>query len=239
MTDLGALEEQRDFLLRSLDDLERERTAGDVDEHDYEALKDDYTARAAAVLRAIDAKRSPVATSAPRQPWGRTLAWVAGVVAFAAVAGVLVAQSAGRRDPGDVATGDIRQTIAERLNGAFTLLAERDFEGAIAGYDDVLEDEPTNAEALTYKAWALWLSDQQEEGFTAMLQAATAASDYPDAHAFLAVMFFRQGLVAEAARELDLLEDLDPPPHIQELIEPLAEEIDAALDDQGQPGGGR
>jgi hypothetical protein len=31
------LEEQRDFLLRSLDDLEREHDAGDIDETDYEA----------------------------------------------------------------------------------------------------------------------------------------------------------------------------------------------------------
>src|SRR5690606_37957028 len=44
--DLVALEEQRDFLLRSLDDLEREREAGDLDDDDYQALKDDYTARA-------------------------------------------------------------------------------------------------------------------------------------------------------------------------------------------------
>ena len=40
------LEDQRDFLLRSLEDLEREQAAGDVDQHDYEVLKDDYTARA-------------------------------------------------------------------------------------------------------------------------------------------------------------------------------------------------
>ena len=34
--ELAALEEQRDFLLRSLDDLEREHDAGDIDEHDYQ-----------------------------------------------------------------------------------------------------------------------------------------------------------------------------------------------------------
>src|SRR5690606_11549803 len=54
---LAALEEERDFLLRSLDDLEREHDAGDVDDADYAELKDDYTARAAAVLRAIDDRR--------------------------------------------------------------------------------------------------------------------------------------------------------------------------------------
>ncbi|HVM06330.1 MAG TPA: hypothetical protein VM242_14280 [Acidimicrobiales bacterium] len=52
---MSALEEDRDFLLRSLEDLEREREAGDLDESDYVALKEDYTARAAAVLRALAA----------------------------------------------------------------------------------------------------------------------------------------------------------------------------------------
>ena len=49
-----ALEEQRDFLLGSLDDLEREHEAGDVDDVNYEVLKSDYTARAAAVDRKSD-----------------------------------------------------------------------------------------------------------------------------------------------------------------------------------------
>lgn len=43
---LADLEEQRDLLLRSLDDLEREHEAGDLDTADYEALRDDYTRRA-------------------------------------------------------------------------------------------------------------------------------------------------------------------------------------------------
>ena len=41
---LAALEEERRFLLRSLTDLEREHDAGDVDDLDYETLKDGSTA---------------------------------------------------------------------------------------------------------------------------------------------------------------------------------------------------
>src|SRR3546814_7205783 len=52
---LEALEDQRDFLLSSLEDLERARAAGDVDDTDYQTLKDDYTARAASVIRSIEA----------------------------------------------------------------------------------------------------------------------------------------------------------------------------------------
>jgi tetratricopeptide (TPR) repeat protein len=49
------LEEERDFLLKSLQDLEDEHRAGDVSDADYERLHDRYTARAAVVLRALGA----------------------------------------------------------------------------------------------------------------------------------------------------------------------------------------
>ena len=49
---LARLEEEREFLLQSLRDLEREREAGDIDDADYARLRDDYTTRAAATLRA-------------------------------------------------------------------------------------------------------------------------------------------------------------------------------------------
>ena len=54
---LASLESERDFLLRSIADLETEREAGNLDDDRYRALKDDYTARAAAVLRSIEEGR--------------------------------------------------------------------------------------------------------------------------------------------------------------------------------------
>jgi tetratricopeptide (TPR) repeat protein len=226
----AALEDQRDFLLRSLEDLEREHEAGDVDDHDYRTLKDDYTARTASVLRQMDAE--PAGPPAPRRrPMGRRLAVLAGAVAFAGVAGLLVAQASGRRDAGELSSGDIRQTVTERLNEAARLLSEGDAEAAVARYDEVLEDQPANAEALTYRGWALYqFLGEPEEGLTSLLDAATADPDYPDAAAFLAVVFARSGLVQQAANELDRLEALDPPPAMLELTAGLREQIDAALD---------
>lgn len=49
------LEAEREYFLRSLRDLEVERAAGDIAEGDYETLRDDYTARAADVLRRLSA----------------------------------------------------------------------------------------------------------------------------------------------------------------------------------------
>jgi tetratricopeptide (TPR) repeat protein len=213
----AALEEQRDFLLRSLEDLEREHDAGDVDEHDYAALKDDYTARAAAVLRSLEQGHGR-APATRRPPMRRRVVTVVGVLAFAGLAGLLVAQASGRRDAGELGSGDVR------------LLNEGDTKGAIGLYDEVLVDQPTNAEALTYRGWAQYtFAGQREAGLTSLLEAATANPTYPDVHAFLAIVFFRNGLVEQASRELDRLDALDPPPEMIQLTTGLRAKIDAAL----------
>lgn len=221
--------DQRDFLLRSLEDLEAEHDAGDLDEHDYLALKDDYTARAAAVLRSIEGSPRPPAVGR-RRPVGRRALVALGVLAFAGVAGLLMAQASGRRDPGEFGSGSIRQSVTAKLNDAGQRFSEGDADGAIALYDEVLADQPTNAEALTYKGWALFtIVGDPEAALTSLLDAATAQPDYPDVHAFLAVVFFRSGLVEQADRELDRLDALDPPPDIAQLTDALRAQIDAAL----------
>ena len=54
-----ALEEERDLLLTSLDQLDEERAEGDLDDADFEELRDDYTRRAAVVLRRLDGGGEP------------------------------------------------------------------------------------------------------------------------------------------------------------------------------------
>jgi Flp pilus assembly protein TadD len=152
-----------------------------------------------------------------------------GVLAFAVLAGVLVAQTAGRRDAGEVATGDIRQSVTEKLNEAGRRGGEGDLAAAIELYDEVLRDDPRNIEALTYKGWMQTLDGDAEAGLEVLLEAATANPEYPDVHAFLAIVFFRNGLVEQADRELDRLDGLDPPPAIRDLTAQLRAEIDAAL----------
>ena len=60
------LEAERDFLLRSIEDLERERAAGDVGADDYAELRSDYVAE-----RPQRCGRSKVATARPN-PWQPT-----------------------------------------------------------------------------------------------------------------------------------------------------------------------
>ncbi len=128
------LEESRDFLLSSIDDLELEYGAGDIDEVDYRALNADYTARAAHVIRVLADDDEAVAPS-PAAAVGGRLAWILGVVLVAAVAGVLVAQFSGSRSSGDSITGGIRTTSREMLFDAQQAFAEGDAARALAIYE--------------------------------------------------------------------------------------------------------
>jgi tetratricopeptide (TPR) repeat protein len=68
------MEEEREFLLRSISDLDREWAANDLTETDYRRLRDGYTARAAVVLRELEAHAAggtdggAPAANEPREP---------------------------------------------------------------------------------------------------------------------------------------------------------------------------
>src|SRR5699024_2899460 len=70
--ELAALEDERDFLLESLRDLDAEFESGDLDEEDHEALRDEYTARAAETLRAIRDRRRAFEEAKQPRSVGRT-----------------------------------------------------------------------------------------------------------------------------------------------------------------------
>ena len=85
------LEEEREFLLRSLDDLDGERAEGNIDDETYERLRADYTARAARVLRELDgqplASDTDAVDPAPRTSTARRLVTAGGIVAFVVLVG--------------------------------------------------------------------------------------------------------------------------------------------------------
>jgi cytochrome c-type biogenesis protein CcmH/NrfG len=101
------LEEERDFLLQSLDDLEMEHDSGGIDDESYAELHDDYTARAAAVVRTlrdgVDTRPEPPRSERTTR---RRLVIVAGIVVFALVVGVLLSSTLGVRLPGQTSSGN-------------------------------------------------------------------------------------------------------------------------------------
>ncbi|MGI8756556.1 MAG: hypothetical protein ACR2MB_11970, partial [Acidimicrobiales bacterium] len=160
---LAALEEQRDFLLESLADLEREHDAGDLDDHDFTQLRDDYTARTADVLRAIAEHRDALATTARPRSRARTLATAAGVAVFAVLVGIAVAASVGARKPGGTSSGGITvaETTSQRAQACIPKINTEPPAISIACFRKVLDDDPENPVALTWLAWDISLAAGQ------------------------------------------------------------------------------
>lgn len=211
MSDLSReqLESERDFLLASLDDLEAERAAGGIDDESYRTLHDDYTARAAATIRAlrdgVDARPAAPATS-----WRRRALVICGIALFAVAAGLSLALALGARLPGQTASGnssasgdrsaaaDVRRQrleaavaanpddVAGRLLLARFLEADGDLSGALEQYDAVLVIDPNSADAHAQAGRLLYL--------------VAARAPRKDA----------AGLVAKATERLDRAVELDP-----------------------------
>ncbi|MCB1017621.1 MAG: hypothetical protein KDB10_21215 [Acidimicrobiales bacterium] len=214
--DRAALAEERDFLLGSLDDLDRELEAGDISEDDYHALKDDYTVRAAAVVRALeDHDASALAADADRVGDGgqgsnraRTVVVSGLVVVFAVLAGLAIANNYGTRAPGESLVDDGVTSDREKVSQAQQLEASGDPDAlaeAAALYDEVLERDPRNVDALTYKGWLL-VRAGIAEGMDLLDQAIEIRPGFAPPHVFKAVALRNQGSPEAALAELDAVD---------------------------------
>lgn len=209
--------EELDFLLRSIDDLEAELDAGDIDVDDYATLKADYTRRAAVAIRAEETPVEPSPVEADRS-WIRVLAWLGGTLAVVAVAGLLVNQFSGARGSNGSITGDIRTSTREMLGEAQQLAGAGDTEGAIALYDEVLDLQPSNVEALAYRGWFLRLDGSTEEAQASVEEAVAVDPTYPDARVFAAAIAADLGDEEGARAHLDAFDALDAPPIMRDLV---------------------
>lgn len=212
--ELAALEEQRDFLLRSIQDLEREHEVGDMDDADFASLRDDYTARAAETLRAIDDQRSLFDEAKRTRSWGQRLAVLGGVAIFAVVAGFLVAGALGARNAGDTASGGINasKSPSQRAQACQQLIDPTSPTPAIDCFRGVLEDDAKNVVARTWLGWQLELTSEylpvdeatkvRESAAELLDEAVTDDPSYSYARAFRAVLAYRHGRYEEAKQYL-------------------------------------
>jgi cytochrome c-type biogenesis protein CcmI len=227
---LAALEEQRAFLRRSLDDLDREHDAGDLDAADHASLRADYEARLAALSTAVaDGRAAFAATRRPRHR-RRPLLVTAAVLLVALACGFGVAQLAGRRTAGDTATGESRQDPRSLLTECLAdATGSGGSEQTVACYDAVLRIDPNNVEAKTYRAGIQLMANGDTSQIATLIDVATANPSYPDAHAFLAVAFDRIGRPESALAELRKLDGLSPSPFVTDLVADLRSGLEAAL----------
>ena len=241
---IAELEEERRFLLRSLEDLEREHEVGDVDDADYTTLLDGYTVRTAAVLREIGSGKSRLASKKPRR-WGRLVMTSAAVLALAIGIGFVLANAFGERGAGQEITGfDPGNDARVVLASARDAVNEGDFGLANSLFARVVqmerEREVDNVEAITYFGWTLALQSVQDPDAessdqrlgaarVALRQAIELDDDYADPNCFLAIIEFNFFADADAALPfVDACEEKNPTSDMEQLVAGFAAEIRAA-----------
>jgi tetratricopeptide (TPR) repeat protein len=239
------LVEEREFLLQSIRDLDAEFAAGDLDEADYRTLRDDYIARAAAVLRRLEAPASPAATSPagatapsprggaevdggdrPRRKVGgrgRAVAAAAVLALVSAGAGYAVATSSGERLATDEASGDIVEGSTDRITKAQLLVSEGRILEAVRVYDELLREDPENPVALAQRGWLLVQVGEPsliDSGLASIDRAIALEPDFADAYFFRGMTLLRAkqepGMAIEAF-EQGLA--TNPPPEVRAGLE--------------------
>ncbi len=227
---LAALEEERDFLLRSLDDLERERAAGDIDDVDYRTLRDDYTARAAEVLRAIDEGREALASAPPAPSTSRRVLTVLALVVVAVIAGVLVTQASGRRGSAGLTGLDV-SAASSKIKDCQGLEQDGDAKGALDCYSEILDSLPGNVNALTFRGWLQVREFDINDGLADLDAAIQLAPDATAPYVFRASGRSRAGDAPGALADLATFYGNDPTAEERSLADQFAPRIvGAALD---------
>jgi tetratricopeptide (TPR) repeat protein len=236
--DRDELEEERDFLLGSLQDLEREHQAGELSERDYQALHADYTARAAVVLRALErpSRVRPVRGSNAPPPvrTRRPLLVTLGVVVLvAAVSLGALATFSGERDPGAPMTGSLPETPQGRFQQALQLESNGQAAEALKIYDDLIKENPRDVAALSYRGWLLKRAGLPDRAMESLDAAIAVDPRFPDAHFFRGMVLYQDRKdPAAAVTEFRLFMSNNPP---QEMV-PLVEDVlRRAMADAGQP----
>lgn len=210
--------EEREFLLTSLRDLDAEHAAGDLTDADYLALRDQYTARAAAVLTADS--RPPRRESAVKTKRGTVIALV--VLLCAGLAGWAVANAAGERTATEQATGGLPEGSNDRITKAQALAREGKILDAVKVYDDLLRDDPENPVALAQRGWLISQVDDSlvDSGLASIDRAIAVDPAYPDARFFRGMLLLQaKNEPKAAADEFQRALDAKPPPDLAEIIE--------------------
>jgi hypothetical protein len=236
------LDDEREFLLRSLEDAEREHDAGDLSDDDHRALLRRDRARLREVEAALDRlgpadhavdgeEASGAIRSSDAGPPARMARWrIIGIVAscILIVVGVviLVVHATTTRLPGQASSGSVTQTqaqlIEQQLGEAQTLRDQNQTLAALVLYNTVLSEDPTDPDALANAGWLQWKS-----GFAAhsakvvrtgrqeVEEAVRVAPDNYEAHLYLGVILINQdGDAAGAQKQFAAFLSEDPPPVI-------------------------
>lgn len=213
---VASLQAQRDFLLRSIADLDAERAAGELRQARFSELHNDYTVQAATVLRALDRLESDAADTdtdadavkagtgvaaagdrftKARRPWKRrplVLGVAAVVVVVATGAGLLVRNSQDRV-PGSTITGNAQSRPDE-----------------LQELEIAARTRPDDADAQFEYGQALLEARRTVDALKSFDAAARLDPSDPAAKAYGGMVVYLAGLIDEAMQRLDAAVAADP-----------------------------
>lgn len=170
------LEDERDVLLEQIDALDAELAAGQIDEADHAALKDDLVRRTAQVLRRLDRQR-PAPTERRRVSNQRRVVTGVALLVVAVLAGLAVASFSGLRGAGEFSTGEIERSSRDLLLQAEAELAAGNLDVARENALEVLSILPDEPDALVILGQA---AQQEGDLLTALQQYEAALAIDPD-----------------------------------------------------------
>lgn len=245
----AALRAERDFLLRSLADLDAEHAVGELTDARYRDLHDHYTVQAATVLRALERlepEAAPSSTAPARRRLPRRVAAGLVVVAVVAGGGALLVNAAGDRQPGQTITGNAQSATDDldalaraarqrpddpdaQLAYASALMQDRQLVDALRAFDAAARLDPANPVPKAYGGWIVFLAGLTDEALTRLDAAVAADPDYPDARFFRGMILLR-GRQDEAAALGELREylRLAPDGPEREQVQALVDQLTAA-----------
>ncbi len=242
---MNELQEERDYLLDSLRRLEDEHQAGAIGDDEYIDLRDEQTARAAALLREIQQRSTqpvvepPTTEATVKAPRPRALTqfqqrlvWALGVAVFVAI--VIASLFGGSEDrlAGQVGTGTVNGDTNSLLAQAQEQTSTGKPADAVKTYDEVLKLDPSNAQALAYKGWLIHLAGLTDVGLQSIDKSIAANPNYPDAHFFKGYILFRSKNDPSAAvGEFEKFLASNPPQEMVPLVQQALEDAKA----QSQP----
>ena len=210
-------ENEKYFLLKSLDDLDRELTKGDITEKDYAQLTRNYKRRLIKLTKQENLSRNEPKLQNAKKTWFTVIF----LVVLALISGIAIANSSGERTGSDTITGDIRKSAVTKLQEAQQLLSDSEKWGeAISIYDEVLEDQPSNVEALTYRAWLRYrIGEDSDPLIKSWREVRILNPEFADAIVFLTIALSDESRFPEALIELQELQQLEVTPQLRNVLD--------------------
>ena len=156
--------------------------------------------KAAEGARSVPAS-APVGVGGWARGVSRLILGIAATCCFVAAATLLAASLAGVRLPGESATGSVSLSTAqqeqETLDRAAILGSEGQVAEAVQLYDEVLQRDPDQPDALAYGGWLVRLAGLAARnrvvlarGDASVARAVKVAPGFPDGHALYGVILY-------------------------------------------------